>query len=924
MPYKKGGHKRQNISPSRRSPAKQPRLETSQASSSILESQQPSGASHVNLGDLPIPVLPPRSAPDVSAVSEATTRRCAELFTGCREYWSMPWVRGKADSIIHSLLSGKRIEATGELNRYYIRLPDAVQTVVISAFIKSFAGVDARPLQAQAIAHLLRGILFYRTTGKRRIDANLLFTVRTSYGKSLIFQTLPLLIHQSIVLVILPLNRIGFEQEVVIGKKFSKLRGVRAIFINGDNSNNTSIMSQVAKGQFTHVFISPELALKTRFLKVIAEPTFQSRTAAVCIDEIHLVKQWGTKFRTQFARLHMLRQRLGLDVVLFGCTATLDPVMKDHIIEAAGFDNLTHIRGSINRASIMLFVRQLLPGDITNFASLWFTIAGCVNEEGVVSFSDIRKTVIFMDNKPKAQLCAQTIRLWLRRYTKLGATSCDNVVQVYHANIAKSDQDLIYTDFKNPHSVTRIVVATESLGLGVDLDGVQDVIIWGLPEDLSFTVINQRVGRAARALGEKGRAIWFVQSWCVGPRGHDIPTNSVRIANTIDQDTSTTEQDTLPASSSAQVLGEADVSLLDAELEEEIITDNTCELAKVVKATTASKRRDQLPYEIWAYINANLVPPRPRTAEEISHSFPSVRPSCRRRPQFDFFEEHLSDIDSREELPRLEGCCDLCAISAGVNVDEMFPSRPEEFGNARKAVKLAKSNFRARAVLTILLQWAAAITSADLESENSIFNAPICAFLREEKLYSVCRNWRTKLSVSVFWNQIGTWEHKSVYGSSLYTLYTEACEEVRADYKLVIDDRRLANPIRTRNRPTMPTSSQMGFPAPVRMNPTSNLQGTQIPGPTSPTPALTASQSQSVPIGSQSQTIIPLSQAATATPRRRRADTARTPQTPINPLVVSGLTRSPGQRINLRSSQRSGAGQNRRLALQRQQFDSQY
>jgi superfamily II DNA helicase RecQ len=44
----------------------------------------------------------------------------------------------------------------------------------------------------------------------------------------------------------------------------------------------------------------------------------------IVIDEAHLVSQWGKSFRTDYARLSLLRSLLGTDIPWFACSATLD------------------------------------------------------------------------------------------------------------------------------------------------------------------------------------------------------------------------------------------------------------------------------------------------------------------------------------------------------------------------------------------------------------------------------------------------------------------------------------------------------------------------------------------------------------------------------------------------------------------------
>jgi superfamily II DNA/RNA helicase len=73
------------------------------------------------------------------------------------------------------------------------------------------------------------------------------------------------------------------------------------------------------------------------------------------------------------------------------------------------------------------------------------------------------------------------------------------------------------------------VVATETLGTGVDLSDVVRVVQYGFPLDRLLSVLIQRFGHAARLPGIKGEAIFMVESWAVGDRA--MPTRRAVISS---------------------------------------------------------------------------------------------------------------------------------------------------------------------------------------------------------------------------------------------------------------------------------------------------------------------------------------------------------------------------------------------------------
>ena len=82
---------------------------------------------------------------------------------------------------------------------------------------------------------------------------------KTSFGKSMILQAVSVLIHKSITVVVLPLNQIGQEQAEYI----SRIGGTPC-FLNADTIS-VEILTDIRNGKYTHILISPELAIGDKF-----------------------------------------------------------------------------------------------------------------------------------------------------------------------------------------------------------------------------------------------------------------------------------------------------------------------------------------------------------------------------------------------------------------------------------------------------------------------------------------------------------------------------------------------------------------------------------------------------------------------------------------------------------------------------------
>lgn len=77
---------------------------------------------------------------------------------------------------------------------------------------------------------------------------------------------------------------------------------------------SSELLEELQAGKFTHVLLSPELAISDKFCPSAIHPDFRDRLALVVVDETHLVAQWGKDFRTDYARLHQLRSLFGKDI----------------------------------------------------------------------------------------------------------------------------------------------------------------------------------------------------------------------------------------------------------------------------------------------------------------------------------------------------------------------------------------------------------------------------------------------------------------------------------------------------------------------------------------------------------------------------------------------------------------------------------
>lgn len=165
------------------------------------------------------------------------------------------------------------------------RKDEATRKAAIYEAIQLLYTYPPRDGQQEALYHLIY----------RRED--LILIAKTSFGKSMILQAVSILLDKTISIVILPLDEIGKQQ----ANKIARLGG-RPCFLNADTISDRLLMD-VRNAKYTHILLSPELAISEKLRKTILDPKFKDRLALVVVDEAHLVQLWGVSFRTDYAML---------------------------------------------------------------------------------------------------------------------------------------------------------------------------------------------------------------------------------------------------------------------------------------------------------------------------------------------------------------------------------------------------------------------------------------------------------------------------------------------------------------------------------------------------------------------------------------------------------------------------------------------
>ena len=128
---------------------------------------------------------------------------------------------------------------------------------------------------------------------------------------------------------------------------------------------------------------------------------------------------------------------------------------------------------SVDRPDIHLIITPMQRKSVKSFAGLFFTIRNAIDEEKNPTPAAILKTMIFVDSRRSISAAVNQVQAWLLAMSpQYTPDQVRQMVRGYHRKTAKHDQEKIYKEFEKADSEIRIVICTESLGLGVDLSDV--------------------------------------------------------------------------------------------------------------------------------------------------------------------------------------------------------------------------------------------------------------------------------------------------------------------------------------------------------------------------------------------------------------------------------------------------------------------
>jgi superfamily II DNA helicase RecQ len=228
-----------------------------------------------------------------------------------------------------------------------------------------------------------------------------------------------------------------------------------------------------------------------------------------------MVFQWRD-FRVAYPDIHRLRALVPYDTPWFGCTATLNKEAEEFVVRKAGFRRIGNftgalrlIRTSVDRPDISIIVQPLEKGATRHdYRRLEFLFHGLKKDAP----ESIDKTIVYIDSKAQLHRARNHLVKYIRN---LGYSTrqASLIIRRYDADTCPDDQKRLYDDFRGPRSECRVILATVSLGMGMDIPDVMRVVQYGQLLSRDLADLWQRFGRTVRDGRQQGKAYFFPPYW---------------------------------------------------------------------------------------------------------------------------------------------------------------------------------------------------------------------------------------------------------------------------------------------------------------------------------------------------------------------------------------------------------------------------
>ena len=313
-----------------------------------------------------------------------------------------------------------------------------------------------RPMQEEIIDSVIEG-------------KDTLALLPTGGGKSICFQV-PGLALEGTCIVVTPL--IALMKDQVVNLRKNRIKAA-AIYTGMHSEEIEAVFSNALYGDLKFLYLSPERLANETTRDVIS----RMKVSILAVDEAHCISQWGYDFRPSYLKISEIRDIIpNIPVMALTATATPDVVQ----------DIMTKLRFSIPNLQKTSFERKNLAYNVLREYDKTTVIIRKLKEtEG--------SAILYVRNRRKTRDIAEILLK-----NNVSAT-------YYHAGLDAKTRDTRQKEWTLGR--TKVIVATNAFGMGIDKGNVRLVIHYDLPDSIESYF--QEAGRAGRDLQPSAAILLF-------------------------------------------------------------------------------------------------------------------------------------------------------------------------------------------------------------------------------------------------------------------------------------------------------------------------------------------------------------------------------------------------------------------------------
>ena len=315
-----------------------------------------------------------------------------------------------------------------------------------------------RPMQLEAMRSVLSG-------------QDTLVLMPTGGGKSIIYQ-LPTLVSDGLCIVVTPLIALMKDQ-------VDRLRrmGIPAVAVHsGLSARQIDIaLDNCVYGDIKFLYVAPE-RLSSEMFRLRVD---RMNVSILAIDEAHCISQWGYDFRPSYLKIKELR-RLMPDTPVLALTASATPRVAEDIMTQLAFAKPNILQTSFLRPNLSYSVRHT------------------DDKEG--------QLMRIINNVPGCGIVYVRMRETAERVAKFLVEQGESA-SFYHGGLPNAERSMRQDEWVS--GKTRIMVATNAFGMGIDKRDVRFVVHYSMSDSLESYY--QEAGRAGRD-GQRSYAVILMAS----------------------------------------------------------------------------------------------------------------------------------------------------------------------------------------------------------------------------------------------------------------------------------------------------------------------------------------------------------------------------------------------------------------------------